>query len=79
MNVEQACVPFAEDNLPTVRLGASAEGNTEKCSCRGSCALPGEQMATNRTLLQNILLHCSSIENRGFFIGKGMFYFLKLP
>ena len=62
--VEQARVPFAEDDLPTVGLEASAEGNTEKRPCCGSCALPGGQMATDRTFVQHILFYCSSIESR---------------
>ena len=57
--VKQAHVPFAEDDLPTVGLEASPEGNTEKGSCRGSCALPGVQMVTDRTFLQNIMFQCS--------------------
>ena len=60
----QARVSFAEDNLTTIGLEASAEGNTEKRPCRGICALPGGQMAADRTILQNILFDSSSIENR---------------
>ena len=33
VSVEQARVFFAEDNLPTVGLEASAEGTTEKRVC----------------------------------------------
>ena len=76
--IEQARVPFAEDYLPMVGLEASAEGNMEKRPYCGSCALPGEQMATDRTFLQNILFHCSSIKSRWFFIQEDWSYFKNL-
>ena len=50
IDLEQAFVPFAENNLPTIGLEASAEGNTEKKRpCNGSFALSGGQMVTDRT------------------------------
>ena len=56
--MRQARVPFAEDNLLTVGLEASAEGNTEKHPCSGSGALLGGHMVIDRTFLQ---LFCFTI------------------
>ena len=58
--LEQARLPFAEDDLAAVQLETSAEVNTDKCLCCVSCALPGGEMETDETFLQNAFVHCSS-------------------